>query len=231
MTNLNLSKIRPRWQDRFDRPPRPGTLLFDPLAWLKLQYLCHAGPTEVGGFGLSHPDNPLHVIDVLVVRQKCTMASVAFDDASVADLFDDLATAGVPPRRFGRIWIHTHPGSSVEPSWVDEATFARVFGRCDWSVMAILGRTGRMSARLQFTAGPGGSISLPSRVDWSAWPDHVAAATGTLADHLDDWRHEYQSLVETEAMLRSESPFGSDGLAPPGDNFFAPLPGDPIHHE
>jgi hypothetical protein len=115
---------------------------------------------------------------------------------------------------------------------VDEATFARVFGRCNWSVMAILGRTGRMSARLQFTAGPGGSISLPTRVDWPAWPDHVAAAPGTLADHLDDWRHEYQTLVETETMHRSESPFASEGLVVPfGDNFFAPLPGESISHE
>ena len=30
-------------------PVRP--LVFAPLAWLKLQFLCHAGPTEVGGFG------------------------------------------------------------------------------------------------------------------------------------------------------------------------------------
>jgi hypothetical protein len=30
--------------------PRP-CLTFAPLAWLKLQYFCHAGATEVGGFG------------------------------------------------------------------------------------------------------------------------------------------------------------------------------------
>ena len=76
------------------------SLVFSPRAWLKLQYLCHAGPTEVGGFGLSHADDPLYLEDVLLVRQRCTMATVAFDDAAVADLFDRMADAGIPPARF-----------------------------------------------------------------------------------------------------------------------------------
>src|SRR5207245_1970892 len=84
-------------------PPMPderaGTrpLVFAPLAWLKLQLLCHAGPTEVAGFGLSHPADPLYLEDVLVVRQRATPATVAFDDAAVADLFDAMTDAGVPP--------------------------------------------------------------------------------------------------------------------------------------
>ena len=53
--------------------PHDGTLarplVFAPLAWLKLQYLCHAGPTEVAGFGLSHPDDPLYLEDVFTGEQ------------------------------------------------------------------------------------------------------------------------------------------------------------------
>src|SRR5437764_14410734 len=146
-----MTTHRPRMPRRRARPPargdagRPGPLVFAPLAWLKLQYLCHAGPTEVAGLGLSHPIDPLYLEDVLVVRQRATAVTVGFDDAAVADLFDDMADAGVPLGRFARVWVHTHPGASVPPSATDEATFARVFGGCDWAVMAILGRTGRTS--------------------------------------------------------------------------------------
>lgn len=208
----------PRRVDR--RTPR--SLVFSPLAWLKLQFLCHAGPTEVGGFGLSNPDDILRIEDILVVKQRCSFAFVAFDDAAIADLCDDMADAGVPAQRYLRLWIHTHPGVSVEPSSVDESTFARVFGDCDWAVMAILGRTGRMSARLQFNVGPRGSTELRTRVDWSTWP---ADATQTsLAERLAAWQEEYASRVEVlpldEPVLRRP---GSDLLSDfPGLNLLAP---------
>ena len=164
------------------RPPEPK-LIFAPLAWLKLQYLCHAGPTEVAAFGLSSPHDPLHLDDVLVVKQRTSPVSVAFDDGAVADLFDEMADLGVAPAQFARIWLHTHPGASVEPSGTDEATFARAFGACDWAVMAILGRTGRVSARLTFGAGPGGSLDLGTAIDWAAWPRDAAR----LGDELPEW--------------------------------------------
>jgi len=183
--------LKPKRQRRFRSDRRTRALTFSTLAWLKFQFLCHAGPTEVGGFGLSHADEPLFIEDVLVVRQLCTFVSVAFEDLAVADLFDEMADAGIPPSRFARVWLHTHPGASVEPSSVDEATFARVFGACDWSIMAILGRTGRMSARLQFTTGPGAAIALPTRVDWSDWPD----LAGSLAERVEAWRQDYAAKI------------------------------------
>jgi proteasome lid subunit RPN8/RPN11 len=197
-------------------------LTFAPLAWLKLQYLCHAGPTEVGGFGLSHADDLLHVEDILVVRQRCTLATVIFDDDAVADLFDDLASAGVPPNRFARIWLHTHPGASVAPSGTDEATFARAFGTCDWAVMAILGRTGLMSARLKFTAGPGAAIELATRIDWPAWPD-LLDATPPLAERVADWQREYAARVEIEP-LTVETPASGRGAMPCFENLFRSFP-------
>ena len=190
---LLLSPKRRR-QSRSER--RTQALTFSTLAWLKFQFLCHAGPTEVGGFALSHPDEPLFVEDVLVVQQNCTVVSVAFEDVAVADLFDEMADAGIPPNRFARIWLHTHPGASVDPSSVDETTFARVFGACDWSIMAILGRTGRMSARLQFTTGPGAAISLPTRVDWSDWPD----LAGSLNESVEAWQQDYTAKIHVPRL-------------------------------
>ena len=138
----------------------PKRLTFSPLAWLKFQFLCHAGPTEVAAFGLASKNAPLYLEDILVVRQRCTPVTVAFDDEAVADLFDRMVDAGIPPARFARVWLHTPPGASVEPSHVDEETFQRVFGGCDWAVMGILGRTGNVYARLRFNAGPGGTLLL-----------------------------------------------------------------------
>jgi len=181
-----------------DRPHQP--LVFSPLAWLKLQFLCHAGPTEVAGFGLAHPEDPLYLEDVLVIRQRCTLATVALDDAAVADLFDRMADAGIPPARFARIWLHTHPGASVVPSGTDEETFARVFGSCDWAIMAILGRTGRTSARLRFNAGPGAAVEIPTLVDWSDWPQ--VAGDRDLPARIADWRREYDTLVEEIVFAR-----------------------------
>ena len=117
---------------KFRPEPARRRLTFAPRAWLKWQFLCHVGPTEVGGFGLSSGADPLYLTDVLLVRQRTTFASVQFDDAAVADLFDQMIDAGIPPARFGRIWLHTHPGASVDPSGTDEVTFARAFGGCDW---------------------------------------------------------------------------------------------------
>jgi proteasome lid subunit RPN8/RPN11 len=175
--------------------PDPRRLILSAAAWLKWQYLCHAGPTEAAAFGLSAEGDPLSLDDLLVVRQRTTVATTSFDDAAVADLFDELVDAGYPPAQFARVWLHTHPGSSPEPSRTDEATFARAFGRCDWAVMAILGRTGRTYARLHFAAGPGGSVELPVAVDWSTWPDVATDPKWPLAERVADWRREYETLV------------------------------------
>jgi proteasome lid subunit RPN8/RPN11 len=99
-----------------------------------------AGPTEIGAFGLSAPRQPLLVEDVRLVTQRCDWASVEFEDSAVADYFDEQVDRGCAPEEFGRIWVHTHPGGSAEPSLVDEETFARVFGACDWAVMFIRAR-------------------------------------------------------------------------------------------
>jgi proteasome lid subunit RPN8/RPN11 len=164
-------------------------LRFTPTAWAKLLYFCHRGPTEIGGFGLTAAGDLLRVEDLLTVRQSVSAVTVAFEDAAVADLFEAQVAAGHPPRQFGRIWLHTHPGSSPIPSSVDEQTFARVFGACDWAVMFILARGGATYARLRFNVGPGGHVLIPVMVDYSM----PFAAADPAA-----WEAEYQAHVYAE---------------------------------
>jgi hypothetical protein len=207
-------------------PPDKGRprLRFSPRAWLKFQFLGHAGPTEVAAFGLSSEADPLLMEDLIVVKQRATAASVAFDDEAVADLFDQMADKGVPPGRFARVWLHTHPGSSVTPSPVDEATFDRVFGACDWAVMGILGRTGRTYARLRFSVGPGAAMVIPTAVEWADWPAY--AQSPQLQEDLGSWQAEYDRLVEP-VNLQPEGDFIPQTFADPfADGPFDWLDGD-----
>lgn len=199
-------------------------LVFTPRAWLKWQFLCHAGPTEIGAFALSNDQQPLLLEDLLVVKQATTSASVAFDDVAVAELFETMTDSGIPPRQFARVWLHTHPGASVTPSGIDEATFQRVFGHCDWAVMGILGRTGRTYARLRFNAGPIGALEIATSVDWSRWPDY--ATSQQFQNDIDYWRTEFERLVEPVPYLPASPKTESHSNNPVASIFDPWLSGD-----
>ncbi len=217
---FNLLSTLPNLPHR--RSLEPPVLRFSPFAWLKLQFLCHIGSTEVGGFGISRADDLLYIEQVETLMQGTTAVSVEFSDSAVADHFDRFADQQVLPSRCGRIWIHTHPGSSAQPSNVDEGTFARVFGPCDWALMFILSRTGQTYGRLQFGAGPGGSMLVPVTVDWAAWPRALQQQGEFLGEHVKLWQHEYDSNVFNIGSLRPPSR-GSSSLEaeewPPNDDW------------
>ena len=193
-----------RFQRQFD--PLYQSLRFAPLAWLKLRLFLHAGDTEVGFFGISDEDDLLYVQDIVALKQHVTAVSVQFEDNAVADYFDHCADAGISPSRCGRVWIHTHPGDSPEPSTVDEETFARVFGNCDWAIMAIIARGGASYARLTFTAGPGGSVLIPIRVDWEQLPDEFMTREGTLDTLITGWMDEYATSIFPEDLWPAKLP-------------------------
>ena len=190
------------------RPRQPGhpELTFSLQAWLKLQYLCHQGPTEVGAFGISHSDRLLSVEDLVLVRQHCSEVSVEFEDEAVADFFDEQIDDGRRPDQFGRIWLHTHPGDSPHPSSLDEETFNRAFGRCDWAVMFILARGGETFCRLCVNTAPSppGTGTSASRLSLnSSIPVRVNYGTFSDSDLLlpvETWREEYEDnvLIDTD---------------------------------
>jgi hypothetical protein len=173
---------------------------FNPTAWAKLLFFRDRGPTEVGGFGITPADDLLYVEDIQLVRQSCTDVSVAFDDTAVAEFFEEQVDLGRRPKQFARIWIHTHPGESAEPSHVDEETFERVFGACDWAVMFILSRGGETYARLRFRAGPGGGFEVLTELDF----DREFAASDQRA-----WAEDYASSVRPASLLAAASPIAN----------------------
>jgi proteasome lid subunit RPN8/RPN11 len=167
-------------------------LRFSPAAWAKLLYFRDKSPNEVGGFGISAPDDLLLVTDFLPVRQEVTCVSVKFDDEAVSQFFDQQVDLGRKPEQFARIWLHTHPGESPEPSTTDEDTFKRVFGGCQWAVMAIVAQDDSTYARLSFNIGPGSQILMPAEVDFSG------DFGGT--DH-SSWDTEYEANVKAMEWL------------------------------
>jgi hypothetical protein len=212
---------RPNPWPRDDDHPR---LTFSPLAWLKLMLFLHGGDGEVGGFGVSAEDDLLYVADFVTVRQRCTAVTVEFEDEAVADHFDRCVDGGLAPNRFARIWCHTHPGDSAAPSLTDEGTFRRVFGGCDWALMFIAARGGATYARLQFFAGPGGSVLLAVAVDWAAWPTLAIEHAEQMTGQLCDWIAEYAQNVRQDTrqhhpLLRLASE-DDEGRSP-----FQPVPG------
>jgi hypothetical protein len=166
-------------------------LRFSPSAWAKLMFFRDREDCEIGGFGVCDSDDLLLVTDFVTVQQDVSSVSVAFDDESVADFFDSQIDLSRRPEQFGRIWVHTHPGDCPQPSGTDEECFQRVFGGCDWAVMFILARGGKIFARLQHNTGPGGRINIPVEVDYSAefaGSDHEA------------WRVEYERDVQVTGV-------------------------------
>lgn len=161
-------------------------------------FLRDVGDTEIGGFGITSSEDLLFVEDVMLVDQQCTVAEVELDDAAVADFFDEQVDAGRKPEEFARIWIHTHPGNSAQPSGTDEETFARVFEPADWAVMFILACGGRTYARLRYHLGPGAEVQLPVEVDYDL--------PFSASEH-ELWQTEYQRCVhEKIRQCSSKSP-------------------------
>jgi proteasome lid subunit RPN8/RPN11 len=146
---------------------RTPTLRFSPTAWAKLLYFRDRSDNEVGGFGITEPDDLLFVTEFITVKQEVTCVSVKFDDEDVGRFFDAQVDLSRKPEQFARLWLHTHPGDSPAPSATDEETFKRVFGGCQWAVMFVLAQDGSTYARVSFNVGPGGQILIPTEVDYS----------------------------------------------------------------
>jgi hypothetical protein len=193
---MNHLKTNPRKRSRSRHSPgETPELVLSPLAWLKLQFLLHAGDTEIGAFGVSQEENLLYIEDLAIVSQQTTSVSVEFDDGAVADFFDQMVDRQIPAQRFMRIWMHTHPGDSSEPSCTDESTFDRVFGPCDWAVMFIIARSGEIYVRLRVSGGPGAELLIPVCIDWPAWPELAFQMADGLPDMIRLWADEYLQRV------------------------------------
>lgn len=146
------------------------TLIFSPKAWLKLLYMKNSANTEVSGFGISKVDNPLYVEDFVTIKQECTAATTDMDEEALDKYLEEMEEVrGLPISSFYRIWIHTHPNMSPNPSGTDEENFSTMFKSCTWALMVIVGKDEEVYARLRLNrVDVVGKLEmeLDAEVDW-----------------------------------------------------------------
>lgn len=188
-SSSRAKKKKAKQSDRF-------ALRFSPTAWAKLLYFRDKSDNEVGGFGITEPDDLICVREFITVKQEVTAVSVKFDDEAVADFFETQVDLGRKPEQFGRIWLHSHPGNSPEPSIIDEETFTRVFGNCQWAVMFIVAQDNKTYAELSFNVGPGGQVLIPAEIDY---------AHDFGPSEQETWDAEYAANVEATEWLSSRA--------------------------
>lgn len=195
--NLKQAKHKSSWQvEKETEHARRLTLRFSPTAWAKLLYFRDKSDNEIGGFGITETDDLLCVREFVTVKQQVTAVSVKFDDEAVANFFEDQVDLGRKPEQFARIWLHSHPGSSPQPSIIDEETFERVFGGCQWAVMFVVAQNNKTYTKLSFNVGPGGQVLIPVGIDYSQ-------DFGPTNQEL--WDTEYASNVKTSEWLSSRT--------------------------
>ena len=143
---------------------------------------------------------------------------------------------GRKPEQFATIWLHSHPGDSPEPSAIDDETFQRVFGNCEWAVLFVVAQDNRTYAKLRFNVGPGGHLLIPTEIDYGEdfgpsdhdlWDTEYAANVTAmewlgnhpdtelgLSDHdLGDYALPYDFFDEFERMEPQERQYILDELA------------------
>lgn len=190
---------------RTRRVDKKNKLVLAPLAFLKLQFMCQRGPTEVGGFGITMEKDPLYVMEFMTLPQQASSASFKFNDGAQTDFVMRMAEMrDIHPENSSRIWIHTHPGWSADPSGVDEATLDDDFADQNWVVMMIMAREGAFYARLRHNTGPGGDILLPVEIDWKAFPS--LQGTVDVTAEMAAWEDEYTENITIERIVYSYGP-------------------------
>lgn len=165
-----------------------------PEAYLHWQFLCHNGKTEASAFGISDPNDPLLVHSLYVPKQKCNPVFTSIDDDSRFDMVEWAEENGIRIDQINRIWLHTHPEMSADPSRVDEETFQKL-ANCDYAVMGILSRTNDVYARIQHKSSKT-DYQIPIEVLWKEFPSSLE----NLAGKTVEWKKNYDENITEMAM-------------------------------
>ncbi len=179
-------------------------ITFHPFAWFKLQWFCHKGDTEIGGYGVAKDkDKPLYIHDLVIPKQECSGATTDLDMDDLSLRWETLIEEGLQSSQYAAIWIHTHPMDSAEPSGTDEETF-KAF-RNQWAVMFILSRTGKTYCRLKVQAPSLSDVTvtkqLTTQIDYQRWSEDAVKLD--LNGATEEWEKEYQENIKKRTYYYS----------------------------
>lgn len=188
-------------------------LKFTPYAWAKLIYMRDKGNTEISGFGVAgNREKLLEITDFVLLPQVCNSVNTKFEGDAIGEYVEDMFDKGFHPLQCMRVWIHTHPGASPQPSGTDEETLSENFGNVDWSIMFIIAREGKTYCRLRYNHMPK-SASCPE-LDIEL-KDEIGWGQAFKGSDLAAWDEEYNRCVKTHVYI---APSGGRG----GNNSWVP---------
>lgn len=127
-------------------------ILFTCYAWSMYQFLRDAGKTEIGAFGITgDAKRPNLITDLLVPRQICNSVHVDVDPEDNQNCMLDLVERGLEPWQCQKIWLHTHPNMSPNPSGTDEQQFRECIQSVDdYYGFVILSTDGKIHAEVRY---------------------------------------------------------------------------------
>ncbi len=145
-------------------------LRFSPIAWQKIIIGMEYSKNEIGFWGITDKNDGLWVCDVYVPEQEVSSATTDFKDGACLKYLTTYAKQGYAPYQLGRVWIHTHPGNSTEPSGKDRHTFKTLIGQSAIGCMVIFGQNHTAQAWLLLT-NPEQlqgqfELKIPVEIDW-----------------------------------------------------------------
>lgn len=199
----------------------PKQICLSQEAWSKLVAMCHAGETEVAGFGISWGVDPLYIDEFRLVKHEADSAWFEFDDDALANFQAEMFADDIYPDQCRRVYMHTHPGDSAIPSGMDWTNFDEHFANMDWAIMLILARGGETKAILRIRTVPSaheGSSQLPMYVDkeLSVVVDgqvDLGKLSFAAADFpYEEWEQEYQTCCVKKKWVHKAPSFNGGGV-------------------
>ena len=128
-------------------------LLIDDVAFEFYKYARDYRNDEIALFGVTKPENPLHVTRFVVTKQKVNSVAADMDEDYLALYEGQMAMQKIMPINASRVWAHTHPmtgPSSAGPSGKDMATWNDEKNKFkNFFVMLILSRSGEITCRVR----------------------------------------------------------------------------------
>jgi len=206
----SMQTDKPASYQKTESRSSPTKLRISAYAWAKILFMRDRGDTEIAGYGVTTPGDPLGVIDFITVKQEADGASFDMDPDAHATFFDEMCDKGLQPWQFQRILLHTHPGNGPSPSGTDERCFVRSFGNCDWAVMFILAKQGAKYCRIRFSTAQGikTEMELPVELDFGL--------PFQASDH-EAWEAEYKANIHKISYAQSHyCGYGAAGTGYPG---------------
>lgn len=136
------------------QPVKPAPkALFNYKAYQKLIFLRDLKDCEVAVLGETKVDNPLHVIDIHLIKQKVSSVAADMDEEDISRHVEAMLDKGVHPINSERFWIHTHPMTgegSANPSGKDMATWNDPNNsEKNFQVMFILSKSGHVTCKVR----------------------------------------------------------------------------------